>query len=250
VEGAEAVIVVIMGPPGCGKGTQADRISDCFGFRHLSTGQMLRKEIQEVTPLGRQVEDLISRGELAPDDLINELVLNRLRRNFHSHPRLLLDGYPRTVGQLQFLEQSLKAGAMGFTGILYLDVDEPEIIERLAGRLTCSECGTVYHTRFKPPKQAGRCNRCGGELATRADDLPDSVRERLRIYQQQTQPILDAVGPEQRLIRVRADGPPGEVFEQVREQFRKLDIEDQKGGRREPRRKGNGGGADHPEESG
>ena len=250
MEGAEAVIVVMMGPPGCGKGTQADRIRDCFGFRHLSTGQMLREEIREATPLGRQVDDLISRGELAPDDLINELVLGGIRRILPSHPRLLLDGYPRTVGQLQFLDQSLKADGMGITGILYLDVDEPEIIERLAGRLTCSECGNVYHTRFSPPKQAGRCDRCGAKLATRADDLPDSVRERLRVYERQTQPILDAVGAEQRLIRVRADGPPEEVFEQIREEFRKLDIEEQAGGRRGPGRQDNGGGTDHPEESG
>ena len=222
-------ILGITGPPGSGKGTQAERLTQNFDFRHLSTGDLLREEIRQGSELGRQAEAIISRGELVSDALINDLMEKKIRENVQENPRLLLDGYPRTVNQLEYLVDCLAGQELPLTGMIYLKVDEEVIIDRLSGRLICGQCGSVYHRKAKPPRKEMICDRCEGELTVRQDDTPESIRERLVVYDRETRPVLEALGERHKgldavLFRIPANEGPPEVFSQIRATMKKLDI--------------------------
>lgn len=181
--------VVLLGPPGAGKGTQAKLLQDRFAARQISTGDILRKAVADQSPLGKQASEYIRRGELVPDRLIIDLVAERLKEK-DCETGFVLDGFPRTIAQAQSLEEILKRMGLGLDCVLSVQVPHKLIVERLSGRRTCKGCGALYHVVFDPPKAAGTCNRCGGELFQRDDDREETVTNRLKVYEDQTAPLV------------------------------------------------------------
>jgi adenylate kinase len=176
-----ALHLILMGPPQAGKGTQAKLLAARFGLVHLATGDLLRTISQADTPLGHRVGDLLQRGEYVPDELVTQLVVERMDEH-----DILLDGYPRTVTQAQTLEQR----AIRIHRVFVLDVPEQELINRAQERVFCPNCGAVYGSRTNPPREAGICDVCGHGLAHRVDDAPKTVRHRLKVYQQRSEPVV------------------------------------------------------------
>jgi adenylate kinase len=181
--------LVLLGPPGAGKGTQAKLLRERFEGCQISTGDLLREAVSEQTALGRQAAAYIERGALVPDDLIVELVAERLQQK-ECAQGFILDGFPRTLAQAESLNPILARLEMRLNAVLSLRVPEQLIVERLAGRRTCRGCGTLYHSIFNPPKSGGLCDRCGAELYQRDDDREETVKARLRVYADQTAPLV------------------------------------------------------------
>ncbi|MFP4077644.1 MAG: adenylate kinase [Candidatus Izemoplasmataceae bacterium] len=182
--------ILLMGPPGAGKGSQAQRLIDDYNLSHISTGEMFREAYKKGEPLGIEAMRYIKDGNLVSDDITNEIVRKRLLEN-DDEDNFLLDGYPRTVDQAKALDEILEAMNSRLTAAINIVVDKDVILERMVGRRVCKHCGQTYHTKFKPPKVEGVCDECGGELYQREDDKPASVRNRLRIYESKTRPIID-----------------------------------------------------------
>ena len=180
--------VVLLGPPGAGKGTQAKLLEEKFAAPQISTGDILRKAVAEQSVLGKQASEYIRRGELVPDQLIIDLVAERLKEK-DCEKGFVLDGFPRTIAQAQSLEDILKKMGLALNCVLSVQVPHELIVERLSGRRTCKGCGALYHVVFDPPKAAGTCNRCGGELFQRDDDREETISNRLRVYDNQTAPL-------------------------------------------------------------
>jgi adenylate kinase len=182
--------IVLLGPPGAGKGTQAKLLQEEFQACQVSTGDILRKAVAEQNPVGKEAAEYINRGTLVPDSVIVKLVAARLNDN-DCRKGFILDGFPRTIPQAQSLEEILKKMGLGLQRVLLMQVPAGLIVERLAGRRTCRGCGAPYHLSFDPPKQEGVCDRCGGELRQRDDDREETVRARLDVYDAQTAPLVD-----------------------------------------------------------
>jgi adenylate kinase len=187
---AKGARVVLLGPPGAGKGTQAKLLQEEFGACQISTGDILRKAVAEQTPLGKEAAEYINRGALVPDEVIVNLVAERLKEP-DCQAGFILDGFPRTIPQAQSLDAILKTMGLGLNGVLAVQVPENIIIERLAGRRTCRNCGALGHIVFNPPKKAGVCDRCGGELYQRDDDREETIANRLKVYEKQTAPLAN-----------------------------------------------------------
>lgn len=181
--------VVLLGPPGAGKGTQAKLLEDKFAVPQISTGDILRKAVAEQGVLGKQASEYVRRGELVPDQLIIDLVAERLKEK-DCEKGFVLDGFPRTIAQAQSLEEILKKMGLALNCVLSVQVPHELIVERLSGRRTCKGCSALYHVVFDPPKAAGTCNRCGGELFQRDDDSAETISNRLRVYDNQTAPLV------------------------------------------------------------
>ena len=218
--------IILLGPPGCGKGTQAERLVKAMAFEHLATGDMLREEIRQGSDLGQQVEAIIKSGQLVPDDTINALVRQRIARTVEAGEKgLLLDGYPRTTAQFQFLSGQLQELGAPLNRVFYMQIDEERLLERLLGRLTCTQCGAPFHQTARPPKVEGVCDNCGGELVRRGDDTRESVTERLATYNRQTLPMLDVIEQAGCLARIAADQAPDAVYADLTEAIERLAIE-------------------------
>ncbi|MCX8175690.1 MAG: adenylate kinase [Candidatus Bathyarchaeota archaeon] len=181
--------VIIFGPPGAGKGTQAEMIVKKFNVVHIATGDILREAVARQTELGRKAREYMVKGELVPDEVVIGIVNEKLAeiggKNF------LLDGFPRTLAQAEALDRFLKEVNKKIDVVLNLEVDEEEIIRRLSNRRVCKTCGSIYHLTFNPPKFPGKCDKCGGELYQRDDDKEESIRNRLKVYKKQTKPLID-----------------------------------------------------------
>jgi adenylate kinase len=209
------VVLVLMGPPGAGKGTQAERLASELGIPHLSTGDLLREHLARGTEIGERARSTMDRGELVPDDVVLEMLLERASRP-DCQRGFLLDGFPRTLEQARALEAELsrRAEERGPIELRAIELFVPDevLVRRLAGRRTCRSCGRAQHLEFSPPRVSGRCDRCGGELYQRDDDRPEVVQERLAVYRRQTRPVERYYEDRGVLARIDGDRPPDEVF--------------------------------------
>ncbi len=182
--------VVLVGPPGAGKGTQAQRLQETYGLRHLSTGDMLRAEVAGGTAIGKQAKAIMERGELVPDAILINMIAERIGQP-DAAKGFLLDGFPRTVAQAEALDTTLSARKQRLDHVIQLVVDNDAMVERISGRFSCKKCGAGYHDSFRPTKKAGVCDACGStEMVRRPDDKPETVRTRLAAYDKQTAPLL------------------------------------------------------------
>jgi adenylate kinase len=187
---AGAARVVLLGPPGAGKGTQAKLLQEEFGAVQISTGDILRKAVADQTPLGKEAAAYINSGALVPDSVIVNLVAERLKEK-DCDKGFLFDGFPRTIPQAQSLDEILKEMRLDLNCVLLVQVPQNVLIERLAGRRTCRKCGAMFHVAFSPPRREGLCDRCGGELYQRDDDKEQTIANRLQVYEKQTAPLVD-----------------------------------------------------------
>lgn len=182
--------VVLLGPPGAGKGTQAVKLVDKYNIPHISTGDIFRKNLKEKTELGLKAKEYMDKGLLVPDNLVVDIVKDRLMEKDCSEG-FLLDGFPRTVEQAEALEKELEKLNINLNGVINIDVKDEILIDRLTGRLVCKSCGATYNAKFNKPKQDKACDICEGELYTRDDDKEETVKNRLEVYKNQTQPLID-----------------------------------------------------------
>lgn len=182
--------LILLGPPGAGKGTQATRIIEKYGIPHISTGDIFRKNIKEGTALGKKAQEYMNKGELVPDDLVIEIATTRLLED-DCKKGFLLDGFPRTVYQAEKLDEFLEAHDRKIDKVLDIAVEKEELMVRLIGRRVCRACGATYHVVNMPPAKEGVCDACGGELYQRADDTEATVTNRIEVYNSQTMPLVD-----------------------------------------------------------
>ncbi len=202
--------LVFLGPPGAGKGTQAKLIAGERGWAHISTGDMLRAAVKAGTPLGLKAKAIMAAGELIPDDLMCAVVADRLGEA-DCRPGFILDGFPRTRVQADQLDETLAGLGMGLDRCVYFHIDTEVLVSRMTGRLTCRGCGANFHRDAIPPRKAGICDHCGGELYQRADDQEETVRNRLEVYERSTAELIDFYAGQDRLTRIDADGSVEEV---------------------------------------
>ncbi len=184
------MLIILLGPPGAGKGTQAERMTRDFELTYISTGDILRSAVKDNNELGRKARQYMDQGRLVPDDLVVDIVKARLMDE-DGKKGALFDGFPRTVEQAVFLEKALPDLGAEINRVFSIEVEESELIERLTGRRVCSDCGTSYHLKFNPPKVRNVCDQCGGDLYQRDDDSLETVQERLKVYKKQTEPLID-----------------------------------------------------------
>jgi adenylate kinase len=199
----DPLYILLLGAPGAGKGTQAAFLTEKLGIPHVASGDLFRAAIANQTELGKLAKSYMDRGELVPDDVTIAMVMERL-----SQPDCaggaLLDGFPRTIEQAKALEKALAERGSRLALVLYIRASEATLLERLGGRWTCRQCGAVYHERFNTPKQPGICDVCGGELYQRPDDQPETQRRRIRVYLEQTAPLIEYF--KERGLLVEIDG--------------------------------------------
>ena len=201
---------IFIGPPGSGKGTQAQRLHESRGLTQLSSGHVLRGEICAHTPLGQRVQSFVEAGALVPDELISDVMLSAVDK-LPADSGFVLDGFPRTVPQAEALQQGFERRGITLHGVLDYELSDEEIIRRISGRRVCTKCGASYNVEFLPPKTPGVCDVCGGELVQRADDEPEVVRQRLVNYREQTEPLVAYYARRDLLCRGDALRPPEEV---------------------------------------
>lgn len=207
--------IILLGPPGVGKGTQAQRLEETLGVLHLSTGEILRQAVAAGTPLGRRVQDVMASGRLVSDDLVGEVVESALAGGEASSKGFMLDGFPRTMRQVEILERILERARLAVDHAVLIDAPENVLVKRLTGRRVCSSCGALYHIDGKPPAKAGACDACDGPITQRSDDREEVVRERLRVYREQTTPVISAYSERGLLRRIEGSGSSDAVFASI-----------------------------------
>lgn len=206
--------VILMGPPGAGKGTQAELIKVAYPIPHISTGDMFREAVANGTAMGLEAKKYMDSGQLVPDQVTIGIVKDRLAMP-DCETGFLLDGFPRTTIQAEALEQVLAKYGRRVEIALNISVPEDILFQRMIGRVSCTECKTVYNTKFNPPAIAGTCDKCGGPLVQRSDDKEETVKKRLEVYMVQTQPLLDYYNAQGILINIDGNRDPKIVFKEV-----------------------------------
>ena len=206
--------VVLVGPPGAGKGTQAQFIASHLSIPKISTGDIFRANVSGGTELGKLAKEYMDRGDLVPDEVTVAMVRDRLGED-DAQEGFLLDGFPRNVPQAEILKKMLAEWGSSLDVVLELVVDDEEVVRRLAGRRTCRSCGKVWHVDFDPPAREGVCDACGGRLFQRDDDREDTIRHRLEVYQEQTSPLISFYADEGILVGVDATGPVEEITQRA-----------------------------------
>jgi adenylate kinase len=207
-------VVILLGPPGAGKGTQAARLSSALGLPHIATGDLFRENREKGTPLGKRAQEFMDKGQLVPDELVLEMLFDRVARK-DCVGGYLLDGFPRTLPQAEALEKRLPQGAS--VQAVSLSVPDAALLERITGRRSCKSCGNVHHVKNARPRIEGRCDRCGNALVQRPDDTEAVFRERLAVYRRQTQPLEGFYRSRGILAEVAGDREPDQVFEALRQ---------------------------------
>lgn len=205
--------IVLLGPPGSGKGTQAKMIADKYRVVHISTGDILRENVRNGTPLGVEAKKFMEAGKLVPDSLLIDIIKDRLAKG-DVKGGWMLDGYPRTIPQAEALDKILPNLGQKIDVVLNIDVPDKDLIKRVTGRRMC-KCGTTYHVQFNPPKAAGKCDACGADLYQRADDTEETVKERLQAYHAQTQPLIDYYNKRGIVATVIGVGDIKEIFGKI-----------------------------------
>jgi adenylate kinase len=208
------VRLVLVGPPGAGKGTQAEFIAAHLSVPKISTGDIFRANVGQGTPLGLQAKKYMDAGQLVPDEVTIDMVRDRLAEP-DAADGFLLDGFPRTVPQAEVLDQMLGDLDTSLDVVLELVVDDDEVVRRLSGRRTCRGCGKIWHVEFDATEADGVCDRCGGELFQRDDDKAETVAERLKVYAEQTAPLVDYYGGQGKLVGIDATGPVEDVTQRA-----------------------------------
>ncbi|KJJ84343.1 adenylate kinase [Candidatus Omnitrophus magneticus] len=207
--------IVLLGPPGAGKGTQAEILAKEFGLLHISTGDMLREEIKSGSELGGKLAEYINRGELAPDSIVNQVVINRMSQK-NAGKGVILDGYPRTKVQAESLDKSLEKLGKKLKMVLYFKATEQVVIQRLAGRRVCKKCGKNYHETNMPPKRYNVCDICGEQLFQRNDDKPDTIKNRLLVYEKSTKELIEYYKEKKLLKEIDGDSSADKLFNNIK----------------------------------
>jgi len=210
------MIIVLFGPPGAGKGTQAVRISEMLSIPHIATGDIFREAVKKRTELGKKAEEYMKKGELVPDEIVNGIVRERISQPDCSNG-FILDGYPRTLNQAEALDKMLAEMNRKVDLVLNIEASEENIIKRLSNRRVCKKCGAVYHLITNPPKKDGICDKCGGELYQREDDKEEVIRNRLKVYHKQTEPIIKYYEEKGVLVNIDGNKSIEEVWNQIKE---------------------------------
>ncbi len=206
--------LILLGPPGAGKGTQAQRIVERYHIPQISTGDILRAAVKGSSPLGTKAKGFMDQGQLVPDEIVIGIVEERLKeRNCNSG--FILDGFPRTIPQAEALQPILTKIGRTIDHVINIEVEPEELIRRLTGRRTCKNCGAMFHLLFQPPKRGGICDRCGGTLYQRADDKEETIRTRLKEYEKQTAPLIQYYRDKKRLRSILGVGGPDQIFDQI-----------------------------------
>jgi adenylate kinase len=216
--------LILIGPPGAGKGTQAERLVEDFDLPYYATGDILRQAVKEETELGKKAREFMNNGDLVPDDLITEVILERVDSE-EAADGFLLDGFPRTVAQAEALENGLAGRGRDLTAALLIDVPDENVIQRLSGRRICTKNQHVYHVDFNPPKNEGACDLDGSKLIQRDDDKPETVKKRLGVYHEQTEPLISWYEKKDLLRRFDGKRPPDEVHNHIRATLATLKLE-------------------------
>ncbi|MFA5063200.1 MAG: adenylate kinase [Candidatus Omnitrophota bacterium] len=206
--------IVLLGPPGAGKGTQAKRLAERLSLPHISTGDILRQNVKDATALGKEAKDYMERGLLVPDELMSKMLLERFSQS-DIKKGFILDGYPRNFSQAQTLEEIFKQKNLDVDMVVYLDSSDSVIIQRLSGRLVCSVCGANFHIRNMPPKNKGVCDKCQGALFQRSDDREETIKKRLEVYKNEVSSLIKYYQDKKKLYRLAADGDAGLVLEEI-----------------------------------
>jgi adenylate kinase len=218
--------LILLGPPGAGKGTQAERLVEDFGLPYYATGDILRAAVKDGSDLGKEAKDYMDKGDLVPDDLICAVIMERIDKP-EAADGFLLDGFPRTIPQAEELEKALSGRDRRLTAALLVDVEDEEVIRRLSGRRICVKNGHLYHVEFDPPKNEGVCDQDGSRLEQREDDKPETVQHRLDVYHKQTSPLVQHYEEQSILRRFDGKRPPSEVHDHIRATLATLRLEDE-----------------------
>ena len=212
--------ILLMGPPGAGKGTQAEKLIREYGIPQISTGDMFRAAVKSGTALGKEAKSYMDKGALVPDSVTVGIVKERLAQD-DCKKGWILDGFPRTTAQASALDAILHDLGIQLTAVLDFNVNRDDLVKRVSGRLVCRQCGASFHTEFRPPKQEGVCDNCGGELYQRADDNEVTVRERLAVYDTSTKPLIDYYKVSGRYYEINGDQSMDKVFADVQAALKK-----------------------------
>lgn len=206
--------IILLGPPGAGKGTQAKMLIDRYEIPQISTGDILRAAVKEGTALGKEAKSYMDKGALVPDSVVIGIVEERIQQP-DCEKGYMLDGFPRTVPQAEALDETLNKLSAQIDHVVSIEVANEELVKRLTGRRTCRECGAGYHVMFDPPKEEGVCDKCGGELYQRDDDNEETVSSRLNVYESQTLPLIDYYKAQEKIRPIDGVGEIKEIFERI-----------------------------------
>jgi adenylate kinase len=218
--------LILLGPPGAGKGTQAERLTDDFNVPYIATGNMLRAAVQEQTELGKEAKAYMDEGKLVPDPVITGVILEAIESD-DARDGFILDGFPRTIPQADALSEGMKAHDRELTAAILIEVPDDEVLRRMSGRRVSVKTGRVYHVDFDPPKHAGRCDVDGSRLVQRDDDAPETVKNRLAVYHDQTVPLINYYEDQGLLRRFDGTRSPTEVHDHIRATIATLRLEDE-----------------------